>query len=59
MTNNNEAHLSMGGADYRFQSGADVFGASADGVCGTETIHRQQRDDGGNGAFLCRLVGNK
>ena len=59
MTNNNETHLSMGGADYRFQSGADVFGAAADRVCGTEPIHRQQRDDVGNGGILCRLVGNK
>lgn len=52
MTNNNETHLSMSGADYRFQSGADVFGATADRVCGTEPIRRQQRDDGGNGGIF-------
>lgn len=52
MTNNNETHLSMGGADYRFQSGADVFGAAADRVCGTEPIRRQQRDDVGNGGIF-------
>ena len=46
----------IAGADYRFQSGVDVFGASADGVCGTEPIHRQPRDDGGNGGFLSKVL---
>ena len=58
MTNNNETHLSMAERIIDFNRELTYSGAAADRVCGTEPIHRQ-RDDGGMGAFLCRLVGNK